>query len=84
MRGKSYFNDIVEEEKIEEDETRQIVNRKQTKFLMFKDKNEFNKKPKRNKSQEFIKPCYELQDFGNVSETEEEENSESSNEHAKQ
>lgn len=46
----SYFNDIVEEEKVEEDQTPQILSRRQAKFLNFKDKNEFNKKPKRNKS----------------------------------
>lgn len=50
---------------------------------MVKDQNEFNKKSKRNKSQEFIKESYNAlygEDFGNVIETEEEENSDSSHE----
>ena len=53
---------------------------------MVKDKNEFNfKKTKRNRSTDFIKEVNPLfgHDFGDVSENEEEENSDSSNEEQK-
>lgn len=74
------FAEVVEEEKQEDD--REVLRR--TRFKMLKDKNEFNKSQKRNRSTDFLKeldmkPTVNIGDaIGDVSEDEEEEISDSS------
>lgn len=63
-----------------EDDGEINLRRRQARFTLIKDKNEFNKNPKRNKSTEYKESLLLAQDFGDVSENEEEENSDSSNE----
>ena len=66
---------MVEEEKQEDD--REVLRR--TRFKMLKDKNEFNKSHKRNRSTEILKFTNFAGDaIGDVSEDEEEEISDSS------
>jgi hypothetical protein len=45
---------VVEEEKHEEDEEMNLL-RRQSRFKMLEDKNEFNKKSKRNRSTDFLR-----------------------------
>jgi hypothetical protein len=73
------FAEVVEEEKQEDD--REVLRR--TRFKMLKDKNEFNKSHKRNRSTDFLKDMkpstFNVGDaIGDVSEDEEEEISDSS------
>jgi hypothetical protein len=75
------FAEVVEEEKQEDD--REVIRR--TRFKMLKDKNEFNKSHKRNRSTDFLKEldmkpsAFNVGDaIGDVSEDEEEEISDSS------
>ena len=70
------FAEVVEEEKQEDD--REVLRR--TRFKMLKDKNEFNKSHKRNRSTEILKfATFNVGDaIGDVSEDEEEEISDSS------
>jgi hypothetical protein len=70
------FAEVVEEEKQEDD--REVLRR--SRFKMLKDKNEFNKSHKRNRSTEILKfTNFNVGDaIGDVSEDEEEEISDSS------
>jgi len=71
---------VVEEEKVEDDKDTNL-RRRQARFKMVKDKNEFNKKSKRNRSTELIKEVNNGlfgHNFGDVAENEEEEISDSS------
>lgn len=77
------FAEVVEEEKHEEDEERKNLLRRQSRFKMLEDKNEFNKKSKRNRSTDFlrekdVKLATHQNNIGNVSEDDEEEISDSS------
>lgn len=81
QRLRTFFNDVVQEEKFEDDLTPQVHNRRASRFLLVKDQNEFNKPSKRNKSQEFKDPRESINLIyhdENVIEADEEENSESS------
>ena len=49
------FAEVVEEEKQEEDDDQINLLRRQSRFKMLEDKNEFNKKSKRNRSTDFLK-----------------------------
>ena len=49
------FAEVVEEEKQEEDDDKTKLIRRQSRFKMLEDKNEFNKKSKRNRSTEFYR-----------------------------
>ena len=76
------FAEVVEEEKQEEDEERKNLLRRQSRFKMLEDKNEFNKKSKRNRSTDFLREkdvkFTTQNNIGDVSEDEEEEISDSS------
>jgi hypothetical protein len=86
---KHNFADVVEEEKVEEDGTEHL-RRRQARFKMVKDKDEFGEnkeKVKRNRSTDFVNKDHNtlIHDFGDVSENEEEElQSESSRGNKKQ
>lgn len=78
---RSFFNDVVQEEKFEDENTPLLLNRRASRFLLVKDQNEFNKPSKRNKSQEFKDPRESINLIyhdDNVIEADEEENSDSS------
>jgi hypothetical protein len=49
------FAEVVEEEKQEDDGLNINLRRRQARFILPKDQNEFNKKSKRNRSTDFLK-----------------------------
>lgn len=75
------FTEVVEEENYEDDGGVTNLRRRQSRFKLIKDENEFNKKTKRNRSTE-LRDDKHKQYFtnlcGDVSENEEEEISDSS------
>jgi len=54
------FAEVVEEEKQEDDDDQINLRRRQSRFKMLEDKNEFNKKSKRNRSTDFLKENNEV------------------------
>ena len=82
------FAEVVEEAKQEDDDDQINLRRRQSRFKMLEDKNEFNKKSKRNRSTDFLKENNEVKIqtqynqidnyIGDVSEDDEEEISDSS------
>ena len=79
------FADIVEEEKHEDDDGYHNLRRRQSRFKLIKDQNEFNKGNRRNKSTDLVKdmeldmkPSNLNHHINDVSEDEEEEISDSS------
>ena len=79
------FAEVVEEEKQEDDGLNINLRKRQTRFILQKDQNEFNKKSKRNRSTDFLKQkgidkltSSFQHHFGDVSEDDEEQISDSS------